>query len=207
MGKHKRPRRRERIWTAAQRADVGRRLARARLEKHAVPPEPMTDVIPENENEAAHIAVFKEVSGEIAAGLRQAWEGQPENEVVQPLFVGEVHNDWGIKVNIINDIPKRPLTWNDLPRDTRKSAKRPGIPENAPVYRMRCIRCRLDMWTRDHKKEDICETCEYIMIDEKHRLRGTHERSRGGEFVNPFADVTDTSPNVNPLVGGNTRLL
>ena len=94
-----------------------------------------------------------------------------------------------------------------MSRDTRKSAKRPGIPENAPVYRMRCIRCRLDMWTRDHKKEDICETCEYIMIDEKHRLRGTHERARGGEFVNPFADVADTSPNVNPLVGGNTRLL
>ena len=169
MGKHKRPRRRERIWTAAQRADVGRRLARARLEKHAVPPEPMTDVISESER------VFR-----VEIQMR-------------PVAIDEPIT--------------RQLTWNDLSRDTRKSAKRPGIPENAPVYRMRCIRCRLDMWTRDHKKEDICETCEYIMIDEKHRLRGTHERARGGEFVNPFADVADTSPNVNPLVGGNTRLL
>ena len=172
MGKHKRPRRRERIWTAAQRADVGRRLARARLEKHAVPPEPMTDVIPESELSAMPSIAYGD--GPLASQ----------------------------EVSII-----KTLTWNDLPRDTRKSAKRPGIPENAPVYRMRCIRCRLDMWTRDHKKEDICETCEYIMIDEKHRLRGTHERARGGEFVNPFADVADTSPNVNPLVGGNTRLL
>ena len=203
MGKHKRPRRRERIWTAEQRADVGRRLARARLEKHAVPPEPMTDVIPENENEAAHIAVFKEVSGEIAAGLRQAWEGQPESELSAMPSIA--YGDGPLASQEVSII--KTLTWNDLPRDTRKSAKRPGIPENAPVYRMRCIRCRLDMWTRDHKKEDICETCEYIMIDEKHRLRGTHERARGGEFVNPFADVADTSPNVNPLVGGNTRLL
>ena len=142
----------------------------------AVPPEPMTDVIPESET------IF------------------PIEVLVHPIRVdGPITRQWaGIRPT---------LTWNDLPRDARKSAKRPGIPENAPVYRMRCIRCRLDMWTRDHKKEDICETCEYIMIDEKHRLRGTHERARGGEFVNPFADVADTSPNVNPLVGGNTRLL
>ncbi len=152
---------------------MGRRLARARMEKHAVPPVPMTDEIPESEAQAAYQAV-----------------------TAVPMTYPEAAP------------AQRYLTWNDLPRDARKCAKRPGIPEDAPVRQMRCINCRQAMWTRDSKKEDICETCEFLLIDEKHRLRGQHERARGGEFVNPFGDGdTGDRRQVNLMAGSNTRLL
>lgn len=103
--------------------------------------------------------------------------------------------------------PPRPPTWNDLPHDARKCAKRPGIPDNAPVTMSRCIICRQEMFTRDLKLEDICERCEYNLIDEKHRLRGQLERRAGGQFVNPFAESSDRGSYPSPFSGGNTRLL
>jgi len=93
------------------------------------------------------------------------------------------------------------LVWADLPTDARKAAKRSGKSDNAPVHQMRCIRCRLPMWTRDEKLEDICERCEYIMINEKHEALQKYQKSQGGRMVNPLRDSDEVTQQVNPLSG------
>lgn len=91
-------------------------------------------------------------------------------------------------------------TWLDLPRDARKASRIPAIPDSTPVYQDLCNNCRQMMWTRS-PREDICETCEFVLIDEKHRMRKERENSRGG-LVNPFGAKHNAEPVMNPLRGG-----
>lgn len=95
----------------------------------------------------------------------------------------------------------RPRIWSDLNVDDRKCAKNASVPDDAPVYQDRCSNCRLPMWTRS-KKEDICERCEFVLIDEKYRMKKEANQRRGGQIVNPFREVGDAGVQINPLRGG-----
>lgn len=113
--------------------------------------------------------------------------------------IRQLQRDWETQGQIQD--PVRVLRWRDLPRDARKSARNPRVPEDTPVQKMRCVNCRLEMWTRHPKWEDLCERCEFVLIDAKHRDRGEREKARSGRMVNPFREVTERERVVNPLAG------
>jgi hypothetical protein len=94
--------------------------------------------------------------------------------------------------------PPKVLTWKDLPRDVRKCARSRRIPDDAPVFKMRCTSCRAEMWSRSQKWEDICETCEYVLITEKHQLQQAAAKRRAGRLINPLRQETP-NPIPNPL--------
>lgn len=98
-------------------------------------------------------------------------------------------------------ISPAPRTWLDLPHDARKCARLPSIPDTAPIYKDRCDNCRKEFWTRS-PKEDICEHCEFVLIDEKHRLRREREAKRGGKLVNPLSSGDNAPAVINPFREG-----
>jgi hypothetical protein len=91
-------------------------------------------------------------------------------------------------------------TWHTLPPRAVRCARRGDIPDNAPVVQARCTHCNTPMWTRDARFEDICEQCEFKLIEEKHQLLRQRERENAGRFINPWYQEKNTpAPHFNPF--------
>jgi len=93
----------------------------------------------------------------------------------------------------------KPLTWATLPIYAPRCAKAPGIPDDAPVYQMNCVECRETMWTRDSKREDICETCDYT-VRERIRQMGAEKRKQNADRL--VVPGTGDGGFINPLKSG-----
>lgn len=95
-------------------------------------------------------------------------------------------------------------TWADLPTYANRCAKASGIPESAPVHEMLCVECKKPMWTRDEKREDLCEGCEYL-LKERIADMGQHNRAAASDrLVVPTGVGGDNF--LNPLKGGGGGL-